>query len=98
MRGNGVAKLRGDEVNGCVPGCGIAVDADAFSSKKWWARSLVLLAGVTMNFLLAIVIFFIFLISGASPIGPNLLLDKDYNSYFLPSFDRAVESGYIQHE
>jgi membrane-associated protease RseP (regulator of RpoE activity) len=35
-----------------------AHDGDAFSSKKWWARALVLIAGVTMNFLLALVIFF----------------------------------------
>ncbi len=71
---------------------------DSFSSKRWWARSLVLIAGVTMNFLLATVIFFVFFLGNASPIGPNLILDKDYGSYFLPSFDASLKSGYLKHE
>lgn len=71
---------------------------DAFSAKKWWARVLVLVAGVTMNFVLAIVIFFAFFMNSASPIGPNLVLDKSYGSYFLPSFDEAMQSGYLKHE
>ena len=71
---------------------------DAFSAKKWWARALVLVAGVTMNFLLAIAIFFWFFMTSASPIGPNLVLDKNYGSYFLPSFDESMKSGYLSHE
>ena len=74
-----------------------AHDGDAFSSKKWWARALVLIAGVTMNFLLALVIFFWFFLIGTSPLGPNLILDKDYGSYMLPSFDKSIETGYITH-
>ncbi len=41
---------------------------DAFSAKKWWARVLVLVAGVTMNFILASVIFFGFFMTSATPI------------------------------
>ena len=36
--------------------------------------------------------------TSASPIGPNLVLDKNYGSYFLPSFDEAMKSGYIKHD
>ncbi len=71
---------------------------DAFSAKRWWARVLVLVAGVTMNFILASVIFFAFFMSGATPIWPNLILEKSYGSYFLPSFDEAMQSGYLKHE
>jgi regulator of sigma E protease len=79
------------------PGSDEAWAKDAFSSKKWWARALVLIAWVTMNFILAIVIFFGFFLSHATPIGPNLLLDKEYGSYFLPSFTRSLETWYITH-
>ena len=51
-----------------------------------------------MNFILAFLIFFGFFTSSASPIGPNLLLEKSYGSYLLPSFDEALESGYLKHE
>ncbi len=79
------------------PGSDDALEKDAFSSKKWWARALVLIAGVSMNFVLAIMIFFVFFISWASPIGPNTVLEKDYGSYFLPSFEASMKSGYITH-
>ena len=79
------------------PGSDDAIEKDAFSSKKWWARALVLVAGVSMNFILATVIFFWFFVSWASPIGPNTVLEKDYGSYFLPSFEASMKSGYITH-
>ena len=70
---------------------------DAFSAKKWWARALVLIAGVTMNFILAIVIFFWFFMTSASPIQPNTFFPKDYGSYFLPSMNESLKSWYITH-
>ena len=48
-----------------------------------------------MNFLLAIVILWIFLTLGTSPIAPNILADGEYNSILLPSPQKAIESGYI---
>lgn len=89
----GFVRIKGED-----PGSEEALDSDSFSSKKWWARSLVLIAWVTMNFLLAIAILFWFFIAWASPISPNILLDNDYGSYFLPSFENGLKSGYIQHE
>ncbi len=80
------------------PGSEEAMDKDAFSSKKWWARSLVLIAWVTMNFILALVILFWFFIVGTSPISPNVFSENDYGSYLLPSFENAIKSGYIEHK
>ena len=80
------------------PGSEEANDIDAFSSKKWWARSLVLIAWVTMNFILALVIIFWFFMTGTSPISPNVFLENDYGSYLLPSFKNALETGYIEHD
>jgi len=75
-----------------------AKEKDAFSKKKWWARSLVLIAGVTMNFILAATIFFGFFLVGSAPLAPNTLLKNDYGSYFLPSLHESLKSGYVTHD
>ncbi len=72
-----------------------ADEPESFSKKSWWARALVLVAWVTMNFLFAIIILWIFLTLGTSPIAPNILVDGEYNSILLPSPQKAIESGYI---
>lgn len=75
-----------------------ASENDSFSAKKWWARSLVLIAWVAMNFLLAWVIFSWLLWHGSSPLAVNFLLPSNYGSYFLPSIDESFDSGYLKHE
>ncbi len=70
-------------------------DSDSFASKPWWARSLVLLAGVTMNFLLAYVVFVGVFLTGATPIAPNTIIDTSARSFFLPSFEQALATGFI---
>ena len=72
-------------------------DVDSFAAKRWWARALVLVAGVTMNFLLAIVILFGFFLVGTSPISPNFLVEKDYDSLLLPSPEKSIEKWYLVH-
>jgi membrane-associated protease RseP (regulator of RpoE activity) len=72
--------------------------AHAFSSKTWWKRALVLVAGVGMNFLLAIVLFTGIFLVGAKPLVPNFLSEKEYHSFFLPSIESSLVSGYIQHD
>ena len=67
-----------------------SLDPDAFSQKPWWARSLVLIAGVTANFLLAIMIFTVAFSYGTTPIAPNFLTEKDYGSIFLPAPEIAL--------
>ena len=54
-----------------------------------------LIAGVAMNFLLAIVILFGFFYFGTAPIAPNFLTEKDYHSLLLPTPDVAIKNGYI---
>ena len=51
-----------------------------------------------MNFLLAFCIFFGLFLSGVSPIAPNFLTQKDYQSYFLPSPENAIKSGFVTHD
>lgn len=72
-----------------------AQDNDSFSKKKWWARAIVLLGGVTMNFLLAIIILSVGFMVGISPIAPNFFTDKDYHSVLLPSPQTSLESRYL---
>ncbi len=51
-----------------------------------------------MNFILAFFIFFALFLYGVSPIAPNFLTEKDYHSYFLPSPDDALVSGFLQYD
>ena len=50
-----------------------------------------------MNFFLAFVILSVLFWQSSSPIAVNPLADSPTHSYFLPSFDEAVESGYISY-
>lgn len=50
-----------------------------------------------MNFLLAFLIFTGLLATGTAPIAPNLLTQKDYHSYFLPSLETSIASGFVTH-
>ncbi|MDD2693360.1 MAG: M50 family metallopeptidase [Candidatus Gracilibacteria bacterium] len=86
----GFVRIKGED-----PGSPESSDADSFAAKSWWARALVLIAGVTMNFLLAIVILFGFFFIGTEPIAPNFLVEKDYNSLLLPSPKKAIDTGYL---
>lgn len=70
----------------------------AFMTRPWAARVLVLVAGVTMNFLLAFFIFTWLFWTGASPVTVNPLSDKITNSFFIPSLDEAIYYGYVQYD
>lgn len=69
----------------------------AFMTRPWAARVLVLIAGVMMNFLLAIAIFTVLFYIGAKPIAINPLVNTPTKSFFLPSFEEAVDMWYIEH-
>lgn len=68
----------------------------AFMSKKLPARLLVLSAGVIMNIILAWAIFTGLFMSGVRPLAPIPLDIGTTNSYFLPSYKEALESGFIK--
>lgn len=67
----------------------------AFMSKSLPKRLLVLVAGVMMNILLAWAIFTGLFLVGAKPLGPIPFEVEKTNSFFLPSFDEAISSGFI---
>lgn len=67
-----------------------------FMSRSWIQRVAVLIAGVTMNFLLAYLLFFGLMISGTKPLSPIPMDIGPTNSYFLPSIEEAVTSGFLQ--
>lgn len=69
----------------------------AFMTKRWYARAIVLVAWVTMNFFLAYVLFFGMLVSWVKPLSINPLSELPTYSYFLPSFDEAVDRKIISH-
>jgi regulator of sigma E protease len=70
----------------------------AFMTRPWAARVLVLVAGVTMNFFLAFVIFTGLFLSGTAPIAVNPISSDATHSFFIPSFDEAVDMGYLTHD
>ncbi len=67
-------------------------------TRPWAARVLVLVAGVTMNFILAFVIFTGLFLSGTAPIAVNPISNDATHSFFIPSFDEAVDMGYLTHD
>jgi regulator of sigma E protease len=70
----------------------------AFMSKNWIQRVLVLIAGVTMNFLLAWVIFTGLFVHGIAPVTIAPVSGWPTHSVILPSFDEAYAMGYLRHE
>ena len=70
----------------------------AFMSTSLPKRLLVLVAGVVMNFFLAWVIFTGIFLTGARPLGPIPIDIGPTNSYFMPSFQEALDSGFVQHD
>lgn len=70
----------------------------AFMSRPWYQRVIVLIAGVTMNFILAWMIFVWLFIYWTNPIAVNPLADWPTNSFFLPSFDEALDTWYLRYD
>ena len=67
-------------------------------TRPWAARVLVLVAGVTMNFVLAFLIFTGLFYVGTEPVAVNPLAQGPTNSFFLPSLDEAVGMGYARYD
>jgi regulator of sigma E protease len=73
---------------------------DAVPMAKWWKQVLILLAGVTMNFLLAGVIFGMLFSLGTSPIHvqirefePHSLISRlDHGTQLIPIFDTVAQA------
>lgn len=74
-----------------------AKKAGAFMTKSLPARFLVLVAGVTMNFVLAWILFTGLFWYGIAPVSVMPFSDKTTNSLILPSFSEAQSMGYISY-
>lgn len=86
----GFVRIDGEDVSSKT-----AFDEGNFMSKNWGQRILVLVAGVVMNFFLAWIIFIGLFLSGTAPLSPVPFDIGKTNSYFLPSLEEALESGYV---
>jgi regulator of sigma E protease len=69
----------------------------AFITKKWHQRALVLVAWVTMNFILAWVIFSWLFMYGMKPVMTSPFSDEPTGSMFIPSFSEARDMGFISY-
>lgn len=73
-------------------------DPQGFISKKWYQRFFVLVAGVAMNFLLAWIIFSGLFFAGTSPVTVIPFESGKTHSFFLPSLEEAIDSGFVTHQ
>jgi regulator of sigma E protease len=89
----GFVKLRGEDAIH-------ATDPTSFASKGYWARTMILLGGVVMNFLLAWVILLGLFWSttnptGLTPLGVNTKFVTTTQSKLVPTYEQAVVQGLI---
>lgn len=66
-------------------------DSDNFHKKAYWKQSLVILAGVIMNFLLAWFLFSLLFLIGIKPVGILSLTEIHSDSLLVPSYEQAIE-------
>jgi regulator of sigma E protease len=87
----GFVRIRGEDA--------LAEDAarpGSFASKPYFARALVLLAGVTFNFLLAFFVFFGLFWHGVAPLAINTKFETRSDPLLVPSFEHAMRTGLIE--
>ncbi len=73
-----------------------AFENGAFMSKSLWKRLLVLVAWVVMNLLLAWGIFTALFMMGTRPLTALPIDIGATNSYFLPSLEESIDSGFVK--
>ncbi len=67
-----------------------------FYEKNIFQKSLVLLAGVFMNFLLAAVIFIVLFFIWVKPVWINSFIETDLPSKLIPTLEQSIEEGIIK--
>jgi regulator of sigma E protease len=67
-------------------------DKEAFVNKNYFQKSIILLAWVFMNFLLAIIIFSILFFIWVKPIWINSQIKTDLNIKIIPTVEQALKS------
>lgn len=61
------------------------------SKKSWWKQSIIILAWIFMNFVLAFFIFFVLFLVWVKPIWINTKIDTNLELKLLPTFKQAIE-------
>lgn len=69
---------------------------ESFSNKKAWQQSIILLAWVFMNFVLAFFIFFFLFLIWVKPIWINDKIKTDLELKLIPNLEQALSSGFLQ--
>lgn len=64
--------------------------------KPAWQQSIIILAGVFMNFILAGIIFSLLFFIWVKPIGINTKIETDLNVKIIPTYEQALQSGLLQ--
>lgn len=70
-------------------------DPTALVNKPWYQQSIIILAGVFMNFVLASLIFAGLFIAGVQPLWINSIIPIESHSRLLPNYQQAKESGVL---
>ncbi|MFZ4461760.1 MAG: hypothetical protein ACOYN2_04500 [Patescibacteria group bacterium] len=68
---------------------------NSFASKSYLAKTMVLLAGVIMNFIFAWVICTTLFAVGVAPLAINSKFATTTQTLLIPSFDHAKEIGLL---
>lgn len=87
----GFVKMKGED-----SGEDGAQDQDSLAGKSFWKQSVVILAGVFMNFVFAIVIFSILFFIGVEPLAVNTKFPTATETRLIPTFDQAISIGFIK--
>lgn len=66
-------------------------DPTALVNKPWYQQSIIILAGVFMNFVLASLIFAGLFISGVQPLWINSIIPTETHSRLLPTYQQALD-------
>jgi len=82
----GFVKLKWDDSNETKNN-----DKDSLVNISAWKASIIILAWVFMNFILAFVIFTTLFFIWVSPIWINQKIENDYNLKIIPTFDDAIK-------
>jgi len=71
-------------------------ELDNFSEKSYFAKTIILLWGVFMNFLLAWIIFSILFFVWVKPIWINSQIETDLDVKIIPNLEQALKSGLLK--
>ncbi|MDP5038978.1 MAG: site-2 protease family protein, partial [Candidatus Gracilibacteria bacterium] len=67
--------------------------SDSLVNKNPIQQSIIILAGVFLNFVLAFFIFFILFLIGVKPIGVNNSINTNLDLKLIPTLEKAIEIG-----